>query len=239
MREGYNWEIYDPIRRNPNTDKEEIIQRFHCEPFFKAEKLHTSTIVKDSLLEVEAMREEKKKWGKEKPLGRAKTSSVPTSCAGCQELERNNARRDQIIAELQQSNIRQDQINAALHDHVQALNFYVLPMQKIHRRVLLHNLRAKICSILSQDLKLISSWYDYLGSILASPKTLETLHMDAEIIQFVRTEEKVAKLNDAAHEAEQQQIALAVLAVRDPATRPKWERVFVVVYGVEPTFEEE
>ena len=51
MREGYNWEIYDPIRRNPNTDKEEIIQSFHCEPFFKAEKLHTSTIVKDSLLE--------------------------------------------------------------------------------------------------------------------------------------------------------------------------------------------
>ncbi len=163
------------------------------------------------------MREEKKKWGKEKPLGRAKTSSVPTSCAGCQELERNNARRDQIIAELQlsnirqdqiiaelqQSNIRQEQINAALHDHVQALNFYVLPMQKIHRRVLLHNLRAKICSILSQDVKLISSWYDYLGSILASPKTLEILHMDAEIIQFVRTEAKVAKLNDAAHEAEQ------------------------------------
>ena len=112
------------------------------------------------------MKEEKKKWGKEKPLGRAKTSSVPTSCAGCQELERINARRDQIIAELQQSNIRQEQINAALHDHVQALNFYVFPMQKIHRRVLLHNLRAKICSILSQDVKLISSWYDYLGSIL-------------------------------------------------------------------------
>jgi len=63
--------------------------------------------------------------------------------------------------------------------------------------------------------------------------------MDAEIIQFVRTEAKVAKLNDAAHEAEQQQIALAVLAVRDPATRPKWERVFMAVYGVEPTFEEE
>jgi len=118
----------------------QIIQSFHCEPFFKAEKLHTSTIVKDSLLEVEAMREEKKKWGKEKPLGRAKTSSVPTSCAGCQELEGNNARRDQIIAELQQSNIRQEQINAALHDHVQALNFYVLPMQKIHRRVLLQDM---------------------------------------------------------------------------------------------------
>ena len=64
VRIDYKWEICDPIRRNPNTDQEELIQSFNCETFFMDEKKRISTIVQDSLLEVEAIKEEKKNYTK-------------------------------------------------------------------------------------------------------------------------------------------------------------------------------
>ena len=238
VRIDYKWEICDPIRRNPNTDQEELIQSFNCETFFMDEKKRISTIVQDSLLEVEAIKEEKKKLGGEKKTQKI-SPSVPTTCAGCKELERSIVRLEQSNVELQlqlqKNKAQQDQRIADLYN---TMNFFVLPMQKIHLRVLLHNLRVKVCTILGQDLKEISNWYDYLNTILASPEQLKSLNMGADIIKFVQTRAKISKLNDAAHEAAQQSIAIAVLAVQDSTARQMWERVFVSVYGVEPTLEE-
>ena len=238
VRIDYKWEICDPIRRNPNTDQEELIQSFNCETFFMDEKKRISTIVQDSLLEVEAIKEEKKKLGGEKKTPKI-SPSVPTTCAGCKELERSIVRLEQSNVELQlqvqKNKAQQDQRIAELYN---TMNSFVLPMQKIHLRVLLHNLRVKVCSILGQDLKEISNWYDYLNTILASPEQLKSLNMEADIIKFVQTRAKISKLNDAAHEAAQESIAIAVLAVQDSTARPMWERVFVSVYGVEPTLEE-
>jgi hypothetical protein len=245
VRIDYKWEICDPIRRNPNTDQEEIIQSFNCETFFMDEKKRISTIVQDSLLEVEAIKEEKKKLGGEKKTPKI-SHSVPNTCAGCKELERRIVRLEQSYVRLEQSYVelelqlqknkaQQDQRIAELYN---TMNSFVLPMQKIHLRVLLHNLLVKVCSILGQDLKKISNWYDYLNTILASPEQLKSLNMGADIIKFLQTRAKISKLNDTAHEADQERIAIAVLAVQDSTARPMWERVFISVYGVEPTLEE-
>ena len=237
VRIDYKWEICDPIRRNPNTDQEELIQSFNCETFFMDEKKRNSTIVQDSLLEVEPIKEEKKKLGGEKKTPKI-SPSVPTTCAGCKELERSITLLQSNITLLQSDNVELQKNKAQQDQRIAEMNSFVLPMQKIHLRVLLHNLRVKVCSILGQDLKEISNWYDYLNTILASPEQLKSLNMGADIIKFLQTRAKISKLNDAAHEADQERIAIAVLAVQDSTARPMWERVFISVYGVEPTLEE-
>ena len=81
VRIDYKWEICD--RRNPNTDQEELIQSFNCETFFMDEK----SVSAPSSKILEAIKEEKKKLGGEKKTPKI-SPSVPTTCAGCKELER-------------------------------------------------------------------------------------------------------------------------------------------------------
>ena len=85
----------------------------------------------------------------------------------------------------------------------------VLPMQKTHRRVMLH----------------------YLQGIINSPDQMSVLvNMDADVLLFVMTEATIGCLYIAAHNSgERREIALAVVAVQDNNTRIMWERVFVLL----------
>ena len=235
VRKDYTWVIGAPS----SNSNGEIDQTFTCENFFNDQRIHISDIVQSTLLEVDELQKEKKKWDNEKKQIGAKkkredgkkttvvrSETTTTSCEGCKELKT-------IVAQLEQSFTEQQQTIAYL---LSAVNSVVLPMQKIHLRVLLHNMRAKVCTLLGHKTADINDWFAYLGGILDSPEQLETLQMGADIIRFVQTQAKAGKLNNAAHEAEQADIAKAVLAVQDDVRRSKWERVFFSVYGVAPSF---
>ena len=252
VRKDYIWVIGVPLL-NSNG---EIVQTFTSEKFFIEQQIQISNIVQRSLIEVDELKEEKKKWDHGKQIepkkkreewkktsvlhtDGKKTSKPPTSCDDCKELktviaelQQSNTELKTVIAELQQSNTEQQQINAYL---LSTVNSVVLPMQKIHLRVLIHNMRVKVCKLLGDDPNIIKDWFAYLGGILASPEQLRTLQMGADIIRFVQIQAEASKLNRAAHEAEQDEIAVAVLAVKDPAKQCKWERIFFSVYGVAPT----
>ena len=141
-------------------------------------------------------------------------------------LKQDTAKLNQKVDGLQQS-------NAELWT---AVNSLVVPMQKVHRRVLLHCLREKIYQLLGKPIVSSNiSWYDFLHGISNSPEQLRTLNMSADIILFVMTEASVGGLNSAAHGADRNEITNAVLAVQD-STRDTWIQVFTLLYGAPPSF---
>ena len=141
-----------------------------------------------------------------------KKPSISTFCEGCKELQQKVDGLEQKVdglqqdnAELKQDNAELKQDNAELNQKVDglqqsnaelwtAVNSLVVPMQKVHRRVLLHCLREKIYQLLVGK-PIVSSninWYDFLHGIRNSPEQLRTLNMSADIILIITNKKKVA-----------------------------------------------
>ena len=135
-----------------------------------------SNIIQDYLVKDAAAVPEKKTI--------SKSSKKASSCEGCKELkqkfdfqfaqqqefiiqlQQSNAQLQQSIAQLQQVNAQQQQTNAQL---LNGINSVVLPMQKIHRRVLLHYLRDRICILLDRWPGNEQPWGEFLQGIMNSP----------------------------------------------------------------------
>ena len=220
LREGesavndYKWDVHEPVRKVvKDTDRMEMVMYF----LDKGQKV--SDIIQDYLVKDAA---EAAAVPKKKTI--SKIFKKASSCEGCKELKQVSAQHQEIITQLQQSN---DQLWSAI-------NSVVLPMQKIHRRVLLYKLRACICILLGQVPGREQPWGEFLQGIINSPGQMSVLlDMDAAVLQFVMTEATVGGLNNAAHSGENEEITDAVLAVQD-STRDMWVRVFSLVYGHMP-----
>ena len=233
---NYKWDVHNPVRKvNKDTGRVEMVMFIVCDQFFLDKQQKVSNIIQDYLVKDAAAVPEKKTI--------SKSAKKASSCEGCKELKQKFdfqyaqqqefiIQLQQSIAQLQQVNAQQQQINAQL---LSGINSVVLPMQKIHRRVLLHYLRDRICILLGRLPGKEQPWGEFLQGIINSPDQMSVLvNMDAAVLLFVMTEATIGGLNNAAHSGERGEIALAVLAVQDNSTRAMWERVFVLVYGDMP-----
>ena len=243
----YSWDISLPVSQfNQTKERVEIVVFVTCELFFENKEMQNSFIMQKYLLAEEDEFNKDKLKGETNVSGNSKLSSTPSTCEGCKKLQKTiNQQQKAIdqqqkaIDQLQQDRAQQVEMNAQLQQsirHLVAQHHYVMehevvPMQKIYRRVLLHQVREKICTILLKTPDRDQSWGQFLRGVLDSSEELQQLpNMDSEVILFVMTEANTAGLNNAAHQAERSDILDAVLAVQD-GTRAMWIRLFSLIHG--------
>ena len=128
------------------------------------------------------------------------------------------------MTELKNENREQNSRIDALVTQYQFLFGNAVVVQKFHMRVFISLMREKITQVLNKFPE-GNNWNRFLSDVLSSPEDLGKLGLTQEAVETIRDYNRENKLNETAHSATWEEIALAITAMKESAEKELFKTV--------------